>query len=66
MSKTARATLEAGGMGRLFQIFEDDAAAVKSFQRLPVLTIPQPAVSAFPAVAEVYDSAALGASENAA
>lgn len=42
LSQSARAALESSGMDRLFQIFEDDAAAVKSFQRLPILTIPQP------------------------
>jgi anti-anti-sigma factor len=41
LSQSARAALESSGMERLFQVFEDDAAAVKSFQRLPILTIPQ-------------------------
>lgn len=69
LSQPARAALESNGMDRLFQIFEDDAAAVQSFQRLPILTMPQPSASA-PAIGpEAYDPAAslpIEVAENAA
>lgn len=66
LSQSARAALASNGMDRLFQIFEDDAAAVKSFQRLPILTIPQS--SALAISSEAYDAAAfpIETAENAA
>jgi anti-sigma B factor antagonist len=62
----ARAMLESSGMSGLFQIFDDDAAAVKSFQRLPILTIPQ--TSSLPRSVEGVGSAELSieSTENAA
>lgn len=68
MPKATRAMLESSGMDRLFQIFDDDAAAVKSFQRLPILTIPQPSTPALPIAPEAYESTTLPieAEENAA
>ncbi|HEX3891118.1 MAG TPA: STAS domain-containing protein [Terracidiphilus sp.] len=36
-----RAVMEAHGVDRLFKMFENDADAVKSFQRLPIFAIPQ-------------------------
>jgi hypothetical protein len=33
--------MEAHGVDRLFKMFENDADAVKSFQRLPIFAIPQ-------------------------
>jgi anti-anti-sigma factor len=68
LSQTARAALESSGMDRLFQIFDDDAAAVKSFQRLPILTIPQSSTVAVSP--DVRDAAGIAmeaeAAENAA
>jgi anti-anti-sigma factor len=68
LSQPARTALKSSGMDRLFQIFDDDATAVKSFQRLPILTISQSSAST-PAVGPgAYDAGALQieAEENAA
>jgi anti-anti-sigma factor len=68
MSKSARTILAASGMDRLFQVYEDDAAAVKSFQRLPILTIPQLSTSGLAIGPEGHDLRALPVddAENAA
>jgi anti-sigma B factor antagonist len=68
LSKAAHAVLATSGMDRLFQIFEDDAAAVKSFQRLPILTIPDVPAPGAPMSAEGLAAIALPieATENAA
>jgi anti-anti-sigma factor len=68
LPQSARAALESSGLDRLFQIFDDDAAAVKSFQRLPILAISEPQAPSLAISPEAYDAAALQVedAENAA
>ncbi len=65
LPKPAQAALESVGMRRLFKVFDTDADAVKSFQRLPILTIPEPARAEEPLPSETA-MLPLQATENAA
>jgi anti-anti-sigma regulatory factor len=66
LSETARGALEGTGIGDLFRIFDTDAEAIKSFQRLPLFTVPEQALPAVPSHAEASEGMPLDATENAA
>ena len=66
LSETARAALEGTGIGALFKIFDTDAEAIKSFQRLPLFAVPEKPSSSLSLGADVEGGMLLDATENAA
>ena len=66
LSEPARAALEASGIGKLFKSFDSDSDAIKSFQRLPFLTVPEKQASIAPLAVDEGAQVSLDATENAA
>jgi|SRR5579872_47250 len=64
--EAARASLELSGIDDLFKIFDNDAEAVKSFQRLPMFAIPEKSSPGLELSAEAVEELPLDATENAA
>jgi anti-sigma B factor antagonist len=66
LSESARAALEGTGIVTLFKIFDTDAEAIKSFQRLPLFAVSEHPSPNLTIVAEADGGMPLDATENAA
>lgn len=66
LSEPARAALEVSGIDELFKTFNNDAEAIKSFQRLPLLSVVDQSAPSVSLCAEVLEDMPVEETENAA